>query len=45
MKRGPARKVWAGEKEGSDVLIHEIAEESREADRIRLSEGATTALT
>jgi len=45
MKREPARKVKVGEKEDSDDFIHAIAEESREADRIRSSEGATTALT
>jgi hypothetical protein len=45
MKREPARKVWVGEKEGSDALIHAIAVESREADKIRSSAGATMALT
>ncbi len=45
MKREPARNVCAGEKEESDAFIHEIAVESREADRIRSFEGATTALT
>jgi hypothetical protein len=45
MKRGPARKVLDGKNEDPDGLIHEIAVASREADRIRLSEGETTALT
>ena len=45
MKREPARNVCAAEKEESDAFIHEIAVESREDDRIRSFEGATTALT
>ena len=45
MKRGPARKVVAGEKEDPGAFIHEIAVESREAENMRLSAGETTALT
>ena len=45
MKREPARRVDVWAKAAGDDLDQEIAVESREAERIRSSVGATTALT
>jgi len=45
MNLEPARMTEAGVNEDGDCLSHEIAVESRDAERIKSSEGETTART